>query len=106
MYTPWGKAQTIEQILPGVTAVSTASHGGIKLSKERFLQMPIEFQVYEPFTDQSSGHWYEEDQDALIPLAWFHPDENVRTQCLRAIEQLSAYFGDAGTKAIQILFNI
>ena len=36
MHTPWGPPQDIEELAEGVWRVSTASHGGLKLSRERW----------------------------------------------------------------------
>jgi hypothetical protein len=53
--TPWGPAQGIKIIDFGITNVSTAGHGGIKLSFERNEKMP-------EYMRNSSG-WYEEDAE-------------------------------------------
>lgn len=57
-HTPWGQAQTINVIAPGITHVTTASHGGIHLSPERMAQMPAEYQ-----DTWAGGPWFEEDCD-------------------------------------------
>lgn len=58
MQTPWGQSQTVETIADGITHVTTASHGGIHLSPERFAQMPPEYQK-----TWAGAPWYEEDCD-------------------------------------------
>ena len=40
MHTPWGPPQDIEELAEGVWRVSTASHGGLKLSRERWASLP------------------------------------------------------------------
>ena len=40
MHTPWGDPQDIEELAEGVWRVSTASHGGLKLSRERWNALP------------------------------------------------------------------
>ena len=40
MHTPWGPTQDIEELAEGVWRVSTASHGGLKLSRERWHSLP------------------------------------------------------------------
>ena len=40
MRTPWGRAQDVEELSEGVLRVSTASHGGLKLSRERWEEIP------------------------------------------------------------------
>ena len=40
MHTPWAPPQYIEELAEGVWRVSTASHGGLKLSRERWAEIP------------------------------------------------------------------
>ena len=40
MHTPWGYPQDIEELDKGVWRVYTASHGGLKLSRERWDELP------------------------------------------------------------------
>ncbi len=40
MHTPWGWPQDIEDLAEGVWRVSTAGHGGLKLSRERWEELP------------------------------------------------------------------
>jgi hypothetical protein len=61
MRTPWGKAQSVETILPGVMVVSTAGHGGIKLDTVRNAKVPKDC--------RRRGGWYEEDCDVYIVFA-------------------------------------
>ncbi|MDH4275685.1 MAG: hypothetical protein OEW08_11640 [Gammaproteobacteria bacterium] len=61
--TPWGWSQTIEQIADGIQFISTAGHGGIRLSVERNREMPDYLRI-------QSG-WYEEDVDwARVAIAF------------------------------------
>ena len=39
-YTPWGWTRDIEELAEGVWRVSTPSHGGLKLSRERWDELP------------------------------------------------------------------
>ena len=39
-YTPWGWTQDIEELAEGVWRVTTPSHGGLKLSRERWNGLP------------------------------------------------------------------
>ena len=41
-YTPWGWTQDIEELAEGVWRVTTPSHGGLKLSRERWNELPVE----------------------------------------------------------------
>ena len=40
MHTPWGWTQDVEELAEGVWRVSTAGHGGLKLSRERWDSLP------------------------------------------------------------------
>ena len=41
-YTPWGWTHDVEELADGVWRVSTPSHGGLKLSRERWNELPAE----------------------------------------------------------------
>ena len=41
-YTPWGWTRDIEELAEGVWRVATPSHGGLKLSRERWDELPAE----------------------------------------------------------------
>ena len=56
--TPWGAAQTVDAIAPGILHITTASHGGIWLAPEQFDKMPADY----PKTF-AGAPWYEEDCD-------------------------------------------
>ena len=64
--TPWGEAQPEgnKEIAAGVTQVSTASHGGLRFSPERWASLPSE--VRETFMHPG---WAEEDCEAPIAMA-------------------------------------
>ena len=63
MSTPWGMAQDVELIAPGIGTVSTAGHGGFKLSRERNAAMPAYM--------RRDGGWYEEDCEwSLVGLVF------------------------------------
>jgi hypothetical protein len=51
--TPWGPPQHWTNIAEGIDCVSTAGHGGIKLSRQRQAKMPAALKL--------EGGWYEED---------------------------------------------
>ena len=40
MHTPWGPPQDIEELAEGVLRVSTAGHGGLVLTQERWNELP------------------------------------------------------------------
>ena len=39
-YTPWGWTKDVDELAEGVWRVSTPSHGGLKLSRERWDELP------------------------------------------------------------------
>ena len=41
-YTPWGWTKDVVELAEGVWRVSTPSHGGLKLSRERWDELPAE----------------------------------------------------------------
>ena len=61
--SPWGAIQTVEALGPDAVVVTTASHGGIRLSEAAFLRLPDSLQV----TAYSAAGWYEEDCDWALP---------------------------------------
>lgn len=65
-YSPWGAVQSATEVAPGLWSVSTAGHGGLKLSRERNAAMPDYM--------RSPGGWYEEDsQWSLVALVFPEP---------------------------------
>lgn len=81
--TPWGTAQHVTEIAPGIVSYSTASHGGIHLSDERIADMPAALQEFVPFggPQPGPGRWFEEDCDwSVVALAFpqFFTEEEVR----------------------------
>lgn len=65
--TPWGAAQTVRNLAPGVVHVTTASHGGFLVTDEVLAKWPVGLRELEPF----AGHGaYEEDCDwSIVALA-------------------------------------
>ena len=39
-HTPWGWTRKVEELAEGVLRVTTAGHGGLKLSRERWEELP------------------------------------------------------------------
>ncbi|WP_114906654.1 DUF7007 domain-containing protein [Ornithinimicrobium murale] len=67
--TPWGQAQHVQEIAPGIVSVSCAGHGGVKLSRERNAEVHTVF--------RSSSGWYEEDCEWQAAAA-AHPEAFAR----------------------------
>ena len=55
--SPWGMVQTQKDLAPGITSVTTASHGGIYVAPELLAKMPIKSTAY------SQGGWFKEGCD-------------------------------------------
>jgi len=60
MRTPWGIAQAVEVLAPGIGLVHTAGHGGIKCDRTANAAIPALWR-------QPNG-WYEEDCECAIPF--------------------------------------
>lgn len=69
-FTPWGPAQSAEQMTDGVVDVRTASHGGFHLSPEMAARLPP---AARSRANEMSGstHWYEEDFEQYAVVARF-----------------------------------
>lgn len=69
--TPWGPAQTVHELAPGLLAVSTASHGGLWLDAERWAHFCKGFPDLSKGTKYSPPQWLEEDCDCRLAfLLW------------------------------------
>ena len=53
--SPWGRPDETEELAPGIWRVDTASHGGLRLSRQRRAAMPAYLR------DLGEGNWFEED---------------------------------------------
>jgi hypothetical protein len=85
--TPWGPADSIGIIAPGITRYSTSSHGGIHLSPERIAELPPVIAAFPTFAGPG---WYEEDCDvSLVVLAFPQFFEPGRVE--REIESIRLY---------------
>jgi hypothetical protein len=61
--TPWGKAQTVKTVIPGIISVTTAGHGGIKVAKALNDTIPV--------IARKADGWYEEDCEwAIVALCF------------------------------------
>jgi len=87
--TPWGTADNVCSVAPGVQSVSTPSHGGIKLS-------PARNAAVHPAWRNRSG-WYEEDCEVAI-VGISHADAWLGDQD-RAHQVARDYFPDQYEKA-------
>lgn len=63
--TPWGMAQHVTKLREGLWSVTTASHGGLRISLEREAEVKREFPGFIPF---AGWPWLEEDCDVMIAV--------------------------------------
>jgi DNA repair protein RadC len=61
--SPWGPVQTVTPLGPDVVAVTTASHGGLRVSLTAFARLPEAIRE----TAYSANGWFEEDCDWALP---------------------------------------
>ncbi len=71
--TPWGIADSVTEIAPGIISYSTPSHGGIWLSPARVASMPKPLRDFVPFGGPQAGpgRWFEEDADWSVVCVAF-----------------------------------
>ena len=90
--SPWGPVQTVEPLGPDVVSVTTASHGGLRLSPTALARLPAALRATAPGADG----WFEEDCEwALAYLALgldaFEPDAaraaEVHQAAVRTVER-------------------
>lgn len=79
MNTPWGKADHVDLVAPGITSVSTPSHGGYHLDPVRMSAVHARFPHFATF---AGGPWFEEDCDWAVVALTF--PELFDTEQLRA----------------------
>ncbi len=86
--SPWGPIQTVTPLGPDVVAVTTASHGGLRVSLTALARMP------EPLrqTAYSEGGWFEEDVDWALPYLALGLDA-FEADAARAAEVRAAAIG-------------
>lgn len=61
--SPWGPIQTVTPLGPDAVEVTTASHGGLRISPAALARLPVAIQS----TAYSGGGWFEEDCDWALP---------------------------------------
>lgn len=62
-WSPWGLIQTASALGTDAVAVTTASHGGLRISPEAFARLPVPIRR----TAFSADGWFEEDCDWALP---------------------------------------
>lgn len=61
MSTPWGKADSVTKVAPGIAFVSTPRHGGYRVSKMLAENEIPKIQRDKAAIFQSGYYWFEED---------------------------------------------
>lgn len=59
--SPWGKSQQINKIAPGIAFVSTAGHGGYRVSKRKAEKYFTHVELKHAAIMSGSYYWFEED---------------------------------------------
>jgi hypothetical protein len=87
--TPWGPSQSQRTIAEGITFHSTASHGGIHLSQDRWREFRALFPTQ---TLWAGDRWFEEDLDYCLVVLAFpeHFSDETIFNSVRAIEASAA----------------
>ncbi len=86
--TPWGVADSVEEVAPGIKWYETPSHGGIGLDRERTRLFQTRFAGVRPFAGES---WFEEDCDwSLVVLCW---PEHFDRRTIAAAVRMARCFG-------------
>jgi hypothetical protein len=66
--TPWGPAQSARTLAPGIVLVTTAGHGGVWLSRDRWYALTATERAYARRWAGDAG-WLEEDCAIAIAIA-------------------------------------
>jgi hypothetical protein len=69
--TPWGPADDVEAVAPGITWYSTPSHGGFRLDAKRRAQLAPAVRKYDECSRFTSPGWFEEDVEAALVILSF-----------------------------------
>lgn len=104
MNTPWGKADHVDLVAPGITSVSTPSHGGYHLDPVRMSAVHARFPHFGTF---AGGPWFEEDCDwAVVALTFpeLFDEDNLRA-AIRIAERQARTAGQRKEGNSQIKFS-
>ena len=85
--TPWGWTRDIEQLTEGVWRVWTPSHGGLKLTRERWAEIPVKIRdaMFTPT-------FAEEDcEEPIVRTLLGLADEREREMAVRVAEYFERY---------------
>lgn len=82
--TPWGESQSWKRVAEGIAAVTTAGHGGLFLSVERWAELKKAMPKFRSFAGEQ---WLEEDCDACAAvILWPAEFEPIAVwSCVRSV---------------------
>lgn len=83
--SPWGLVQTVEPLGSDAVSVTTASHGGLRLSLTALARLPQAIRQ----TGYSANGWFEEDCDWALPYLALGLDQ-FEADAARAAEMRQA----------------
>ena len=66
--TPWGPAQDVQRLAPGISLLSTHRHGGLHLSIDRRADLPKKLRLFLG----ENAEWWEEDCEIDFALWYFY----------------------------------
>lgn len=89
--TPWGAAQFVLDVLPGIKSVSTASHGGYWLDDDRLARFVAVFPDFPRWS--GSPAWFEEDCD-WAAVAVLFPEAFTDAQLSSAVGIMERYVAE------------
>jgi hypothetical protein len=102
--SPWGPIQTVAPLGPDAVEVTTASHGGIRVSLTALMRIP------EPLRETrcSGDGWFEEDCDWCIPylvlgLDAFERDAARGAECWAAAQATLKRWHPEGMALVEAL---
>jgi hypothetical protein len=72
-WSPWGKIDDAKELAPGIVLVSSPSHGGIWLSRERVAALPAWAHLVDSRFGAKPVYW-EEDVEMAVPILAFYDD--------------------------------
>ena len=87
-YTPWGWTHDIEEVADGVLRVATPSHGGLKLSRERWNELPV--MVRQKMLNQTFAE--EDCEDPIVRTLLGLGDDRTRELALTIAGYFDPYY--------------
>lgn len=104
--SPWGPIQTVTPLGPDAVAVTTATHGGIRVSLTALARIPEPLRA----TAYSGDGWFEEDCDWAIPylvlgLDAFERDAARGAECWAAARTTLSRYHTAHAPLVEALLS-